>query len=139
MLLAQAHHAEGNLGKARSLYSKVANDAPRLLVGNEFGAAGFIQQILKLLLTETREMLSVTPDSFEIDSGNAWSFVARGELYQLAGQNDRALTDFDRAVELNPNCLQLYKLRAGILAKSGMCDLAIADYTKAIELNHSNY
>jgi tetratricopeptide (TPR) repeat protein len=51
------------------------------------------------------------------------------------GQYDKAISDYTKAIELNPKHADTYYSRGLAYNKMGQYDKAISDYTKAIELN----
>jgi tetratricopeptide (TPR) repeat protein len=57
----------------------------------------------------------------------------RGNLEK--GKNEQAITDFTKAIRVNPTDAELYFYRAKAYENQQKHDLALADYTKAIELN----
>ncbi|MGH3426030.1 MAG: tetratricopeptide repeat protein [Mycobacteriales bacterium] len=59
----------------------------------------------------------------------------RGNLYGAAGEFRLALTDFDRALSLDPNDRAAFLGRAITHAKMGEFDAAVADATQAIAMN----
>ena len=61
--------------------------------------------------------------------------VARGNLYAVQGDVERAIGDYDRAIMLDPNRAVAFFNRAAALAASGNIDRALADYDRAIELD----
>ena len=60
-------------------------------------------------------------------------YVARGQVYDLNGQYDSAIADFDAALKLKNAPLTLVQ-RAGSESAKGDYDRAVADYTAAIAL-----
>ena len=52
-----------------------------------------------------------------MDSGIAGLYHLRGTLYGRAGQYDRAITDFDNALRLNPQLTAVRDARAEALRK----------------------
>ena len=64
--------------------------------------------------------------------------VQRGTAYFFKKQSDRALTDFNQAIRLDPNSLQTDIMRGGIFSGSGRRDQAIADFRKALALDPAN-
>jgi len=57
--------------------------------------------------------------------------IANGEK----GQYDQAISDFDKAIEINPSYSKAYNNRGIIYRLKGQYDLAILDFKKAIEIN----
>jgi tetratricopeptide (TPR) repeat protein len=66
---------------------------------------------------------------------DADTYNNRGAAYQIKGENERAIADFSKALDIDPRLAKAYYNRAaGYQAKSEI-DRAIADYSKAIEIN----
>jgi lipoprotein NlpI len=59
----------------------------------------------------------------------------RGNVYATKGLYDKAIEDFDKAIELVPNYANAYANRGSIYAYNGLYDKAIADFGKVIELD----
>ncbi|MCA2721779.1 MAG: tetratricopeptide repeat protein [Microcystis sp. M176S2] len=64
----------------------------------------------------------------------AW-YYNRGNLYYYQQKYDLALSDYDKAIELNPNYAYAYYNRGNLYKNLQKYELALADYDKAIELN----
>jgi tetratricopeptide (TPR) repeat protein len=60
-------------------------------------------------------------------------YIARAQVYDLNGQYDSAITDFDAALKLNNSPLTLVQ-RASSLNAKGDYDRAVADYTAALAI-----
>ena len=56
-------------------------------------------------------------------------------LTEIIQQTDKAITDFNKGIELNPQFAEAYFGRGLAYTYNGKYDSAIADLTKAIELN----
>jgi len=52
----------------------------------------------------------------------------------LKGQNEQAILDFNKGIELDPNNYRAYRLRGAAYSKIGEYDKAISDLDKADEL-----
>jgi tetratricopeptide (TPR) repeat protein len=65
----------------------------------------------------------------------AIAYLNRGISYQLKGENDRAIADFNKAIELNPGYSDAYIRRAFSYENNGDLDRAIAEYSKAIAVD----
>ncbi|MCA2896703.1 tetratricopeptide repeat-containing S1 family peptidase, partial [Microcystis sp. M039S1] len=64
----------------------------------------------------------------------AW-YYNRGNLYYYQQKYDLALSDYDKAIELNPNYAKAYYNRGVLYYDQKKYELALADWNKAIELN----
>ena len=75
---------------------------------------------------------------------DAWGYVRRGDDYAQKSDYDRAIADYERAIELDPRCAEVltihisYMDRGDLHRGKGDYDYAIADYDRAIELYPSN-
>ncbi len=67
--------------------------------------------------------------------GNADAYCVRGLAYVEKGNPDQAITDYDRAIELNPKVGGFYYNRGLAYAKKGDRNRAIADWDQAITLD----
>src|SRR5262249_9368062 len=65
----------------------------------------------------------------------SWAYSDRGIAYYNKGDYDRAVADFSKVIERNPNYAKAYINRGNAYDNKGDHDRAIADYNKAIELN----
>ncbi|MEJ2704774.1 MAG: tetratricopeptide repeat protein, partial [Sedimentisphaerales bacterium] len=59
----------------------------------------------------------------------------RGNVYTDSGQFDKALSEYAKAIELNPTYAEAYNNRGGVYADLGQFDRAISERTRAIELD----
>ena len=64
----------------------------------------------------------------------ALAYYNRGRSYSDKGDYDRAIADYDRAIELQPSYVIAYNNRGAAYGSKGDYDRAIADYDKAIQL-----
>lgn len=62
-------------------------------------------------------------------------FIRRGVAFKNIDQFDKAIADYNKAIELKPDYADAYYNRARALDLKGEYDKAIADYNKAIALN----
>ena len=62
----------------------------------------------------------------------------RGDAYDNKGQTERAITDYGKAIEINPRFAMAYNNRAYAYEKKKLRDKAIADYRAALEINPSS-
>ncbi len=61
------------------------------------------------------------------------AYLGRGNIYFNAGQDDKALVDYNKVAELDPKNGYNYSARGSIYAKKGQFDLALQDLNRAVE------
>jgi tetratricopeptide (TPR) repeat protein len=68
---------------------------------------------------------------------DARGYFRRGEVYVQLKQNDKAIADYTRSIDLDPQYYQCLVNRANLLNyKGGDLNTAIADYTQALQLKN---
>ena len=65
----------------------------------------------------------------------AEAYLNRGATYSQKGEFDKAISNYNKAIELNPKFAVAYLDRGFTYSKLGEDDRAISDYNKAIEIN----
>jgi len=65
----------------------------------------------------------------------AHAFSNRGGAYQAKGELDRAIADYNQAIEIDPKFALAYIGRGDAYKDRGELDRAIADYNRALELD----
>ncbi len=63
------------------------------------------------------------------------AYLNRGQGYSDRGEYDKALSDYTKALELNPRYAEAYYNRGNVHRKREEFVQALSDYTKALELN----
>ncbi len=66
------------------------------------------------------------------------AYMLRGFIYDEQEEYDRAIADFNKAIELENNKSDFYVIRGNAYYEQGLYDRAIADFNKAIELDNNN-
>jgi tetratricopeptide (TPR) repeat protein len=84
-----------------------------------------------------RGCTQVIEDASESDSNRALALY-RGLAYVARGDNDRAITDYNEAIRLNPTNGLTFNERGLAYKAKGDVDRAIADLNEAIRLNSGN-
>ncbi|GAB4207714.1 MAG: hypothetical protein Fur006_65860 [Coleofasciculaceae cyanobacterium] len=69
---------------------------------------------------------------------HAVDYNNRGLIYFQSGQREKALADYNRALQLNPDLDSAYNNRANYYASRGQLAEALTDYEMAIDLNPGN-
>lgn len=77
--------------------------------------------------------IKLYPDTVDI------AYINRGHAYHAIGKSVLAISDFNRALMINPNAVYALNGRGGAYFALGEYQQAIKDYTKALELNPKNY
>ena len=72
------------------------------------------------------------------DAGRAQMHQNRGIAYQDAGNTDRALLDFNRCIELQPDNPAFFENRGLIYVDKQLFDVAFKDFDRAVELAPKN-
>jgi tetratricopeptide (TPR) repeat protein len=62
------------------------------------------------------------------DDYHKLAFLERGKCHQAMKENEKALADFDRAVQLGEDEPESYFLRGGLHEDMGNIDAAVKDY-----------
>jgi tetratricopeptide (TPR) repeat protein len=69
------------------------------------------------------------------NSRNADAYFSQGIAYRNKDEHDRAIADYNKAIEIDPKLAAAYRSRGNAYADKGEYDRAIMDYTKAIEID----
>ncbi len=79
-----------------------------------------------------------TPAEPAVHLGEAGDHLERGRALIAQGQLERAIAEFDRAIELDPGDVEVYATRGFAYIALGQIEQGIADYDTAIELESEN-
>ena len=71
----------------------------------------------------------------DIPDYSAFNYFARAVAHSFLKQDNQAIADYDRAIQLNPDYATAYNNRGLSYSNKGDEDRAIADYDRAIQLN----
>ena len=77
-------------------------------------------------------------DSQESRKNNSNAYLIKGNRYALKGEYDRAITVFNKAIDIDPNNPYAYIWKGIAYARNSDYDNAIINFNKAIELNPRN-
>ncbi len=61
-----------------------------------------------------------------------------GHAHYSKGEYDLAISDCNKALEINPRLVDAYICRGLVYDRKGKYDQAISDYTKSLEIDQSN-
>ena len=97
-----------------------------------------ISELMKLVKEECKKgninnAIIYLNEAIEIDPHDARFFISRGTFKGTENYED-AIEDYTKAIEIEPNSVFAYRLRADSKRKLGDYQGAIDDYTKAIEI-----
>jgi tetratricopeptide (TPR) repeat protein len=76
-----------------------------------------------------------TTQQTRLKSGDAEAYNNRGCAYCQIGEYDQAISDFTKAIEINPRLAQAYNNRGAAFLYETHYDQAILDFSRAIEIN----
>jgi len=76
--------------------------------------------------------------SVDYGADSARAYIMRGLDYKISGNHNAAITEFNRAIELDSKDANAYYFRGGIYGSLGEWEKTIADYTHAITLNQKD-
>jgi len=80
------------------------------------------------------EGLAAITQAIDLAPRAAWYF-SRGNLYYNLQKYDLALSDWNKAIKINPNYADAYNNRGLLYYDQKKYELALADYSKAIDIN----
>ena len=64
----------------------------------------------------------------------AEAYLNRGQAYYAKNELDKAIADYDKAIEINSELVEVYTHRGNAYRAKAELDSAIADYTEALKL-----
>ncbi|GCA71998.1 TPR repeat-containing protein YrrB [Microcystis aeruginosa NIES-2519] len=80
------------------------------------------------------EGLAAITQAIDLAPRAAW-YSNRGIIYYKQQKYDLAISDYSKAIEINPNYAQAYVNRGNLYSDLQKYDLALSDYNKAIDIN----
>ncbi len=87
------------------------------------------------LLTAMVLLLAAGYGTKQTDLNDAVTYYNRGNAYFEKGQHDQAISDYNKALEINPRYAEAYNNRGNAYSEKGQYDQAISDFNKALEIN----
>src|SRR5262249_50651689 len=79
------------------------------------------------------------PGGWSPQPADVAGYLRRGGYHAERKQMSAALRDFDSALQIDPNSIEVYFRRAGILHEMGEYAREVADYEKAMEVDPKNW
>lgn len=119
---------EGNAGQALS-------EASRAWICNPSYRAAVVCAHLLAHLELHREALKMWDQALSLPEADARGWCERGEFRLRIGDNQGALVDLNRALEMDPKSHLLYSVRAHVYKRLGLYGLARRDEFAALRLN----
>lgn len=86
-----------------------------------------------------KEAAALFNNKLAIDDKSADAHYGIATVYSAKFEEDKAIAEYDRAIELNPRLEEAYNDRGNEYLAKDLYDQAIADYTKAISLGPQHY
>jgi tetratricopeptide (TPR) repeat protein len=93
------------------------------------------QSIMVITILIVSLLFSCSAQEKQVVSRDADFYNNRGNAYAKKGQYDQAISDFNRAIEINPRYTMAYNNRGIVYRIKGRYDQAISDFNKAIGIN----
>ena len=97
------------------------------------GVMKSVRIILTIVLFSLFSCASTQPKQNELRDPKFYN--SRGAAFGEKGEYDRAISDFNKAIEIEPRYIRAYNNRGVVYRLRGQYDKAISDFTKAIEMN----
>ena len=94
----------------------------------------FLQAIDALDTGKTNSMVKLLDRAIQLDSANPFAYVKRAQLFDLIGNDARAVQDYSTALGYNPKFADLYQLRGCSYFKMGNVLAAVFDWQRFIQL-----
>jgi len=94
----------------------------------------FMQAIEALDAGKTNSMVKLLDRAVQLDSANQFAYIKRAQLFDLIGNNTRAIQDCSAALSLNPTFADVYQLRGCNHFKVGNVPAAVRDWQIFIQL-----
>lgn len=101
---------------------------------------------VNIVTTPTADVKTVAARQAEIESQpqpteqqlTAEEYLLQGIAFKEQGDNDKAIAEYNKALEINPTFAEAYARRGSRYAVQGKVSEALADYQKALSLDPSN-
>ena len=94
----------------------------------------FLQAIDALDAGKTNSMVKLLDRAVQLDPANPFAYVKRAQLFDLIGNNARAIQDYSTALGYNPKVADLYQLRGCSHFKMGNVLAAVLNWQHFIQL-----
>ena len=93
-----------------------------------------------LLFGTTAAVILTSPQKVQAKESwmQAWFYFGRAWDKRESGDLSGAIADYDKSIELNPEWIMAYNLRASAKEKSGDMSGACADWRKAVSLGSTD-
>jgi tetratricopeptide (TPR) repeat protein len=117
IMLTRCHFIKGD-------YHKVVNTLGSIIKGGGIIFWENLAKIKKILIDVTKE----SPKNYQ-------SFYLLGEIYTKLGLIEKAIVNFERVIELNPQHIDAHLNLGKLYGMAGRIDLAIEEYEIALSLN----
>jgi len=118
--------------KKKGLVKQYTNQAEKIL--NEYQHVKNHAE-KKYKLDEALEKINLAIETGENTVVTARAYCVRAKIYKAQGNSENAFHDIDKAIELNPNYIELYSTRAVFSVEEKRYNDAIKDYTTVFELS----
>jgi len=90
---------------------------------------------LNKAITDFKRVLELDPDNFFTKLELFRIYLDRGNVFYINKDYDRAISDFSKAIKINPKSYDAYVHRGSALNDKRDYDRAISDFSEAIKIN----
>jgi len=123
---------QGKYSEAIEILDKVIQKNPKNATAFYLRAdSKFFNRDFKGSMMDYDKTIILTPNAVGIEK----VYNNRGVLHSYLGENEKALSDYTKAISINPKYADSYNGRGNIYLHRGELEKALADYNKSIELN----
>ena len=128
-----------SLAAAEKIFRRAVVSAPTSCDANYLLAGVLIHQVLMGYTSESAMVISEALDlakrAIVLEDRNEYAHWTLAVIENIRGENDLAIAETKRAIELNPNCSVAYGLLGNVLSQSGNPDESIKNSEIAIRTN----
>jgi tetratricopeptide (TPR) repeat protein len=111
------------------------NSKGGLFIRGEVAMNNKLNNSIRVILIIVFSMLSSCATTPKGQQRSSESYLDQGYYFASKGQYDQAISDYTKALEINPRYIEAYNNRGLAYASKGQYDEAISDYNKALKIN----
>lgn len=82
-----------------------------------------------------KEAIAAYSEAIELEPMNAWGYYARGWSYELSGDEEKAMEDYNLGIDLDKSYPYIFLMRGTLLRKQGKTEAAKDDFERVLQLD----